>query len=166
MENAQVYAQMMSGPLGNLPSVMRGTLDHVVIHKGDETAFGESDGHFFVLYSENMKKRVSNHDLEETVFHESVHATLESKYSRNREWLSAQETDNCYITEYAADNPTLEDLPESALFAYVMFKHPGRLPSDVEKWAQKHMQHRLALFRKLFSETDTGKLGAKAEDNR
>ena len=55
--------------VGKLPTFMRRTLDHVVIHRGDETAFGESDGHFFVLYSENIKTRIRNHDLEETVFH-------------------------------------------------------------------------------------------------
>ena len=53
-EMANRYALMLSGPLGKLPGLMRKRLSHVVIHKGNETAFGESDGHFFVLYPENM----------------------------------------------------------------------------------------------------------------
>ena len=65
--------------VGELPTFMRATLDHVVIHRGDETAFGESEGHFFVLYSVNIRTRIRNHDLEETVLHESVHATLDSE---------------------------------------------------------------------------------------
>ena len=75
--------------VGKLPTFMRATLDHVVIHRGDETAFGESEGHFFVLYSANIRTRIRNHDLEETVFHESVHATLDSEYARSKEWLQA-----------------------------------------------------------------------------
>ena len=44
---AEVYAQMLSGPLGKLPEIMRRDLRHVIVHKGDQTAFGESEGHFF-----------------------------------------------------------------------------------------------------------------------
>ena len=33
-----------------LPTFMRKKLHHVVIHRGDETAFGEREGHFFVLF--------------------------------------------------------------------------------------------------------------------
>ena len=157
MELAEHYALMLSGPLGKLPELMRKKLSHVVIHKGDLTAFAESDGHFFILYSKNMETRVRNHDLEETVFHESVHATLDLKYSKSKAWLAAQKADSSFITEYAASNPTKEDLPESALFAYTMLKHPDRLPAEVEKWVHKHMPNRLAFFREVFSEGEKEK---------
>ena len=157
MEVAERYALMLSGPLGKLPELMRKKLSHVVIHKGDMTAFAESAGHFFVLYSENMATRVRSHDLEETVFHESVHATLSLKHSESKAWLSAQKADDSFITEYAASNPTQEDLPESALFAYTMLKYPGRLPSEVEKWVHEHMPNRLAFFRSVFPEVEKEK---------
>ena len=154
-DEAKRYALMLTGPLGKLPELMRKKLAHVVIHKGNETAFGESEGHFFVLYSENMDTRVRHHDLEETVFHESVHATIESKYRKSPAWLSAQKADAEFITEYAAKHPNKEDLPESALFAYTLLKHPGRLASDVEQWIQKHMPNRLAFFQDVFFEADS-----------
>jgi hypothetical protein len=166
MEVAERYALMLSGPLGTLPELMRKKLSHVVIHKSDLTAFAESDGHFFVLYSENMETRVRNHDLEETVFHESVHATLDLKHSKSKAWLSAQKADDDFITEYAASNLTKEDLPESALFTYTMLKHPGRLPSEVEKWVHKHMPNRLAFFRRVFSEAEKEKKRAKSANSR
>lgn len=153
VDQAERYAMMLSVPLGKLPSVMRGKLAHVVIHKGNETAFGEAEGNFFVVYSENMETRVRDHDLEETVFHESVHATLEMTYRKHRDWLAAQEEDTGFMTKYAADNPSLEDLPEAALFAYTMLENPGRLPAEVESWVQSHMPNRLAFFRGLFSES-------------
>ena len=161
---AERYANMLCGPLGRLPEMMRKQLSHVVIHNGDETAFAEHKGHFFVLYSENIETRVRNHDLEETVFHESVHATLDLKHNKSEAWLSAQKADGNFITKYAAAKPAKEDLPESALFAYTMLKHPGRLPSEVEQWVHSHMPNRLAFFQRLFSESE--KKNAESTNSR
>jgi len=136
--------------VGKLPTFMRRALDHVVIHRGDETAFGEGEGHFFVLYSENIKTRIRNHDLEETVFHQSVHATLDSKYVRSKEWLAAQKADGDFITKYAKRLPKKEDMAESALFAWTMIMHPGRLPANVEARAREIMPNRLAFLEGLF----------------
>ena len=136
--------------VGKLPTFMRATLDHVVIHRGDETAFGEGEGHFFVLYSGNIKTRIRNHDLEETIFHESVHATLDSRYARSKQWLEAQKADGDFITKYAKRLPKKEDLAESALFAWTITMHPGRLPASVEARAREIMPNRMAFFEALF----------------
>jgi hypothetical protein len=136
--------------IGKLPTIMRSRLDHVVVHKGDETAFGEADGHFFVLYSGNIRTRIRNHDLEETVFHESVHATLDRRYSASRAWRSAVRADGAYVTEYAASRPNKEDMAESALFAWAMLMHPGRLPQSIESRVGEIMPNRLAFFEGLF----------------
>lgn len=136
--------------IGKLPTIMRSKLDHVVIHKGDEVAFGEADGHFFVLYSDNIRTRIRNHDLEETVFHESVHATLDAKYLRNRAWRNAQRADGAFVTEYAARLPEKEDMAESALFAWTLLVHPGRLSQRIEVQVRHIMPNRLAFFEGLF----------------
>lgn len=47
------------------------------------------------LYSDNIRTRIHNHDLEETVFHESVHATLDEKYLRARKRHNAQRQTTC-----------------------------------------------------------------------
>lgn len=144
------FVKPVAQAIGKLPAIMRSELDHVVIHKGDETAFGEADGHFFVLYSDNILTRIRNHDLEETVFHESVHATLDAKYLGGRKWLEAQRADGAFVTEYAARLPEKEDLAESALFAWTILVHPGRLPQNVEARVREIMPNRLAFFEKLF----------------
>ena len=95
------FVELGAEAIGKLPTLMQATLDLVVIHWDDETAFGESEGHFFVLYSVNIRTRIRNHDLEETVFHESVHATLGSEYARSKEWLQVQKADGDFITKYA-----------------------------------------------------------------
>jgi len=129
---------------------MRSKLDHVVIHKGDETAFGEADGHFFVLYSDNIRTRIRNHDLEETVFHESVHATLDIPFANSRKWRKAQKADGQFVTEYAKRNPAKEDLAETALFAYTYFQHPARLSPELQSKLEQQIPNRLKVLEGLF----------------
>lgn len=149
-EEAEEVAALLVGPLGRLPAVMRGKLSHVVIHSGDEAAFAEHLGHFFAVYEDNVRNRISTHDLEETVFHESVHATLDAEWAGSAQWRQAQAADGAFITEYAAELPEGEDLAESALFAYTYLRHPERLPPEIARGVEAIMPARLAVFETIF----------------
>ena len=149
---AHKLALQAAGPVGKLPTVMRSKLDHVVIHKGNLPAYAEDEGRFFVLFSENMATRLRNHDLEETVFHESVHATLDYPMLASAAWKKAQRTDADFVTEYARDRPEKEGMAESALFAWALLLHPGRLPGAVEDKVRQIMPNRLEFFRNVFAE--------------
>lgn len=155
-EAAQEYADKLCPRLGKLPIVQRDMLDHVVIHTGNHTAFAETQGHFFVLYAQNMDARISTHDLEETVFHESVHASIQDIYEDDPAWTSAQAADPSFVTEYAQQHPHLEDMPESALFAYTFITHPGRLSSDIEDWLIENIPNRIEFFRNIYPASPTG----------
>ena len=148
----QTEAAELSGyvaeAVGKLPTFMREKLNHVGIHAGDETAFAESEGRFFMLYSENIAKRLQTHDLEETVFHESVHATIEHPHNNTDAWRNAQKADNAYITEYASHRT--EDMAESALFARTVLVYPGRLPQDIERKVRETIPNRLKFFAQFF----------------
>jgi len=152
VDTARNHVERITTPLGKLPTMMRQNLSHVVLHKGDETAFGEDQGHFFVLYSDNVNTRIRNHDIQETVFHESVHATLDADWAQSPAWKRAQDKDGAFVTDYAADQPHREDMAESALFAYTILTHPGRLPNEVETRIKEIMPSRLAFFQTLFIE--------------
>ncbi|MEO0473625.1 MAG: hypothetical protein AAF206_28700 [Bacteroidota bacterium] len=147
---AKEYAEKLGPRLGKLPEVMRNPLSHVVLHKGDEGAFAEAAANFFVLYSDNMDERIDNNDLEETVFHESVHASLDAMHLENDAWLAAQNDDNAFITEYAQDIPIKEDLAESALFVYTMKTYPGRLSNEIESWVRENIPNRYAYISQIF----------------
>lgn len=149
-EAAQEYANKLTSRLGKLPQFMRDELSHVVLHNGDAGAFAEAEANFFVVYSQNMDVRISNNDLEETVFHETIHATLDADYLQSNEWLQAQQNDSAFITQYAKDNPNKEDIAESALFAYTMIVHPGRLSEQIETWVHTNIPDRLAFFETIF----------------
>ncbi|MEM9270042.1 MAG: hypothetical protein AAGA78_14030, partial [Pseudomonadota bacterium] len=130
---------------------MRALLNHVVIHAGNETAFAEDEGRLFVLYDQNIQARLGTRDLQETVFHESVHATLDVPHKDSRAWRQAQRRDGAFVTQYAARNPNQEDLAETALFAWAMIKHPGRLGPQIEAGVEARAAQRLAFLRALFS---------------
>lgn len=147
---AQEYADKLTSRLGKLPEFMRDELSHVVVHKGDAGAFSEALGNFMVLYSDNMDTRIANHDLEETVFHETVHASLDAIHASSADWKAAQNADGTFITDYAEEYPGREDLAESALFVYTLLTYPGRMPSEVEAWISEHIPNRLSFLRTIF----------------
>jgi hypothetical protein len=129
-EQARKEALRYTPRLGKLPTVLRRGVNRVVIHKGGENATAFSDAKLIVLYSDNATKRIGTHDLEETVFHESVHAAWDKEHSASPGWLAAQKRDGRFVTEYARKNPEGEDLAESALFAYTLLHHPERIPKE------------------------------------
>ena len=164
-ERAEDLASLLLGPLGRLPAVMRQKLSHVVIHSGDHAAFGEHLGRFFVIYADNMHARLGTHDLDETVFHEAVHATLDAEWSQSAEWQSAQMSDGAFITEYAAEKPQGEDLAETALFALTYLRHRERLPPEVARGVETMIPARLAILQSIFNAPEPDLSGtALAED--
>jgi len=101
----------------------------MVVHGGEEDATAFSDVGLIVIYSDNATRRISTHDLEETLFHESVHAAWDRRHGSSTQWLEAQTSDGAFVTHYARKNPDGEDLAESALFAYTLLHHPERIPA-------------------------------------
>lgn len=148
--NAQSEADEIVKRLAILPSFMRETLNRVILHTGDGGAFAEDIGNFFVVYRDNMEFRRSENDMEETLFHESVHATLDVQYRDNDPaWRAAQDSDPGFITEYARDRIT-EDLAESAIFAFSDKYTPTRLPQTVTEQMYMIMPARLRFIRDIF----------------
>lgn len=145
-EAAKEYADKLGPRLGKLPDFQRNLLDHVVIHNGNAGAFDEIEGQFFILYSDNLDLRISTNDLEETVFHESVQASYQFMYQNDPSWLETQAEDATFVTDYTQNNPDLEDMAESALFAYTLINQPGRLESNVENWILTNIPNRLEWF--------------------
>ncbi len=149
---AEQDAMRYAPRLGKLPSLYRQNLRHIVVHQGgvDTTAFAEDKGNFFVLYSENATKRIGTHDLEETLFHEATHASIQVNLLNGAAWKKAKTLDNAYITNYA-ETEDQEDFAESALFAYTLIHHPERFPTvDREKIARQ-IPNRIAFFRNVYS---------------
>lgn len=137
--------------IGKLPRLYRQNIRHVVVHKGgaDTTAFAEDKGHFFVLYSDNATRRIATHDLEETIFHEGTHASIQANYLNRSPWERAKSLDKAYVTDYASTEEQ-EDFAESALFAYALIRHPDRFPATEREKIQKQIPNRIEFFRSVY----------------
>ena len=145
-------AQDVASSLSRLPVQMRQEIQHVNIHAGNGTAWAEDLGKFFTLYDENMLLRLSENDLDETVFHEAVHVALDLTIGRDRDWQSVQNADAAFVTHYAESKPNKEDLAESALFAWALMRHPGRLPLETEEKVRDVMPNRLEFLGNVFAD--------------
>lgn len=139
----EARARAAATSLSRLPVEMRQALRYVNILDGDGAAWAEDAGRFFTLYDGLMARRLAEHDLDETVFHETAHVALDPVLGRDPDWRSNQASDPGFITAYAAEYPDREDIAESALFAWTMTFHPGRLPVDVAQAVQEIMPGRL-----------------------
>lgn len=146
---AQKEAMRFVEPLGKLPTALRRGVDRLVVHRGGKNLTAFSDVGLIVMYSDNATVRIANHDLEETIFHESVHAAWDQKYARSDAWKRAQFQDGNFATIYARSKPELEDLAETALFAYTILHHPDRLPTDVRKKLVNTVGNRIAFIETL-----------------
>jgi hypothetical protein len=152
LEKATDYANKLTDKLGKLPIFMRDELSHVAVFSGESRASAEPAGKFFFISDQRIDKRISDNQLEETVFHESVHVYFENRYSRNTEWLDAQKKDASFVTEYAESLPTIEDIPETAIFVYTIKKYPGRLSKEIEDWVETNIPNRFKFLETFFKD--------------
>lgn len=149
LESARKEALRYTPRLGKLPTALRRGVDRMVVHKGGEDVTAFSDVGLIVLYSDNATRRIGTHDLEETVFHESVHAAWDRSHASSPEWRDAQQKDGGFVTNYARRNPTGEDLAESALFAYALIHHPERIPQQEAARITRAIPNRIVFVEKL-----------------
>lgn len=145
VEAARAEAMRYVHPLGKLPTLMRhGLTQALVVHQGGEEFTAFSDRGLIIMYSGNATRRIGTHDLEETMFHEAVHASLDHAHARSEGWVAAQASDGTFVTRYGARLPDREDLAESALFAYTLLHHPERLPEESAKQIRAAIPARIA----------------------
>ena len=149
-EAARAEAYRYAYGLGQLPMVFRQGIKQFGIHKGKE-GFHGGPGKIF-MYQEQADLRVSQNKLEESILHESVHASLDALWRDSAEWRAAQIADQAFVTRYAARFPAREDLAESALFAYGLLRYPGRIPPVDSADIIAAMPARLEVLSKILSQ--------------
>jgi hypothetical protein len=145
-------ATEVAASVSRLPTQMRIALRYVNILDGDGSAWEEGAGRFFTLYDRLIDRRLAEHDLDETVFHETAHVALDQLFSDDPDWRANQVADSGFITAYAAENPDKEDVAESALFAWTILHHPGRLSEEVEAAVRGIMPNRLAYIGNMLAD--------------
>lgn len=150
-------AERIALPIGLLPIELRAGIERVGFLDGDATAQADGGGEGIHVYQDNVTIREATNRFEETLFHESVHTSLDDTYATSSEWTAAQAADGEFLTEYAAEVPEREDLAETALYAWALEHHPDRVSTaDADAWASK-VPNRLAFISSILSGPGEGR---------
>jgi tetratricopeptide (TPR) repeat protein len=117
-ELAEKYMKMV----GQLPGFLRSGIKTFSIYKAgdpkqsDSVVASEMDGH--INFHSDLAERKPLR-LEEYIFHEAVHATLDDFHKNYSQWLAAQQNDGQFISPYAKEFSETEDVAESYSMYYV-----------------------------------------------
>lgn len=151
-DSARAEAERYAAPLGRLPTSLRVGVKRLSVHDGAE-GFHAGTGQM-VAYARTTDRRIADDHLEETLFHEAVHASWDARHRLAPEWVAAQQADGRFMTRYAASSPEREDLAETALFAFALLHHPDRLPPADSQDVRNAVPNRIAYIRELLPPED------------
>lgn len=141
---AQAQAETFGKRMGLLPYVLRTNVSEVWIHKGEERFGGGSDS--ILIHTGQADSHIDDGILEETLIHETTHASLDAEYEDTPDWKAAQEADGRFITSYAKEFPDREDLAESFLLYLAVRYRSGRISPHVKSTIEETIPNRIAFF--------------------
>lgn len=76
--------------------------------------------------------------------HEATHAALDAFHRDTPAWKAAQEADDRFISDYAEERPTTEDLAESFVAWFIVRYRPSIVSSEVRDKILSAIPNRLA----------------------
>jgi hypothetical protein len=144
---AAVEAETYAIVIGRLPKALRKDVETVWIHQGLEP-FGGGNNNLLIHTEQGLDYAVSG-ILEETLVHEACHTSLDADYADAAGWLAAQASDGEFISTYARDNPTREDIAESFLLYLALRYRPERIDASLRSTIESTIPARIAFFDSL-----------------
>ena len=108
---AQAEAEKYAEVIGRLPTALRVDVETVWIHMGVELFGGGNNN--ILIHIGQADLYVADGILEETLLHEAAHTSLDAAHASSAGWRAAQSADARFISTYARDNSTREDIAET-----------------------------------------------------
>ena len=144
LELAKVEAEKYARLIGQLPFCLRLDVDQIWIHQGVQP-FGGGNNSILIHTGQSAVYEASG-IIEETLVHEAAHTSLDFAHAASSGWKTAQSKDVNFISTYARDNPTREDIAESFLpWLMVKYRASKISTADFNKITQT-IPSRLAYF--------------------
>lgn len=141
---ATVEAEKYAFLIGQLPYCLRTDVNEIWIHKGTKPFGGGNNS--ILIHTGQTTNYENNGILEETLVHEACHTSLDAAHASSDGWKNAQNLDNEFISTYARDNPTREDIAETFLtWLAVRYRKDEISTTDFNKITQA-IPNRLAYF--------------------
>ena len=146
-EEAETEASFYLPAIGRIPQVLRSKVETVWIHKGNKLFGGGNNN--LLIHVEQGKAYDRDGILEETFVHEASHTSLDQDHAKAEKWLEAQIADGAFISRYAEENPTREDIAETYLLHFALRHRPDRIKSDLNKTIESTIPNRIKYFDSL-----------------
>jgi hypothetical protein len=141
---ASLQARKYGIVIGRLPTASRARVQTVWIHQGVQP-FGGGNNNLLIHIGQAALYEADG-ILEETFVHESGHTSLDPVHASASGWLAAQAADPEFISTYARDNPTREDIAESYLPWLAIRHRPNRISTTLFNTITSTIPNRLAYF--------------------
>ena len=141
---ARVEAEKYAPIFGRLPTALRTDVKTSWIHQGNEPFGGGNQN--LLIHTGKTAEYESQGILEETLVHEASHSSLDAGHAAAQGWLNAQRADGDYISTYARDYPSSEDIAESFL-TYLALRHRSdRVSESYRSTVSATIPNRIAYF--------------------
>ena len=140
---ARQAAEKYGWLIGQLPRALRQPdFQTVWIHKGVQLFGGGNNN--VLIHTGQADLYEADGILEEALIHEGAHTSLDSRHASSSGWIQAQENDMDFISTYARDHPTREDLAESFPMWIALRYRADRISPHLAATIRARMPHRLA----------------------
>lgn len=141
---AAVEAAKYTVVIGRLPKALRLDVQTIWIHQGVQPFGGGNNN--LLIHTGQGELYAADGILEETFVHEACHSSLDAGHAAATGWLAAQAADPEFISTYARDNPTREDIAESFLTWLAVRVRQTRIPPSLATSITTAIPQRLAYF--------------------
>ena len=145
IDDAKVQAEKFAPIIGQLTTELRKDVETVWIHKGVKP-FGGGNNNLLIHTDYSALHYEDQGILEETFVHEASHTSLDAYHAANTEWLKAQEEDCRFISDYAEEHPTREDISESYLPYFAVRYRSDRISIELKEKIESAIPNRIKYF--------------------
>lgn len=142
--SASIDAVKYAREVGRLPNALRKDVKTMWIHKGVQPFGGGNNN--ILIHTGQAANYIADGILEETLVHEASHTSLDQAHALAPGWVAAQSSDPDFISTYARDNPTREDIAESFLTYLAVKYRSGRISSVLKNTILQTIPSRIAYF--------------------
>jgi hypothetical protein len=141
---AAFEAEKYATVVGRLPTALRADVETMWIHMGVQPFGGGNKN--LLIHTGQSALYENDGILEETFVHEAAHTSLDADHAGSAGWVRAQEDDPDFISDYAFQNPTTEDIAESFLTWLAVSHRSDRISSELRQGIVNTIPNRLAYF--------------------
>ena len=144
-DDAKIQAEKFAPIIGRLTTELRKDVETVWIHKGVKP-FGGGNNNLLIHTDYSSLYYEQQGILEETFVHEAAHTSLDAYHAINSDWTQAQEDDCRFISDYAQEHPTREDIAESYLPYFAVRYRSERITPELRDSIESAIPNRIKYF--------------------